>query len=528
VNVAELLTIPASMFPDREILWFEERAMTYDALQAESARVAGALAGQGVRPGDRVAVIQTNTPEVIGALFGVLSLGAVFVPLNYRARREELAHMLEVARPCMLLAGDRYVESALEVVSWLHERDGGGTASPDVVTIEHPASGLPHLGSLGRSADLFEPVEVGDDDLAVLMFTSGTTANAKAVMLAHEDLVNFVFGTTEPADGSDRGSVLLAAPLYHIAGMSAVLSAAFAGRRIVAMRQFDEGEWLRLAQRQRVTHAFLVPTMVKHVLDHPAFPETDLSALSVLSYGAAPMPVSVIRRAIDAFPPTVQFINAFGQTETTSTVTTLTPEDHRIEGDPQTIERKLIRLASIGRPLADVELQIVGEDGAPLDRGQVGEVAVRTNRTMRGYFGQTEATERALHGGWLRTGDLGWQDEDGYVFLTGRRADLIIRGGENIAPEEVELVLASHPAVDEAAVVGIPDEEWGECVAAMVVLMPGASATEAELVEFCRDRLASFKKPERILFVDDLPRNSLGKVVRPEVRAQLVEMAAGA
>jgi acyl-CoA synthetase (AMP-forming)/AMP-acid ligase II len=234
------------------------------------------------------------------------------------------------------------------------------------------------------------------------------------------------------------------------------------------------------------------------------------------------MPLAVIQRALVAFPATVQFVNAFGQTETTSTVTMLGPDDHRLVGTAAEIERKRRRLASVGRALPDVELRILDPAGEPLPPGAVGEIAVRSGRSMRGYLGQDDATRATLQAGWLRTRDLGWLDEDGYLFLAGRQADLIIRGGENIAPEEVEAVLETHPAVDEAAVIGVPDEEWGERVAALVVVAPGAAVTAEALGEHCRQRLASHKKPEFVRFADALPRNALGKLLRHDVRQTIL------
>jgi acyl-CoA synthetase (AMP-forming)/AMP-acid ligase II len=230
------------------------------------------------------------------------------------------------------------------------------------------------------------------------------------------------------------------------------------------------------------------------------------------------MPPGLIRRAIETFPRRVQFINAFGQTETTSTVTMLGPEDHRLEGTPEEIERKIRRLASIGRPLEGVEVAILDPEGRPLQAGQIGEIAIRTERIMRGYYGQEEATRATIQQGWLRTRDLGWIDEDGYIFLAGRKSDMIIRGGENVAPDEVELALQLHPSVEEAAVIGLPDEEWGERVAAIVVLKPGCEASPDELSEFCHQRMASFKKPEVVYFVDSLPRTVLGKLIRSQLR----------
>lgn len=513
MNLAELLAIPSSMYPEREIVRFEGQTTSYGALQDQVGRTAGALRSLGVRAGDRVAVLQTNTPEAIVAMYAAATIGAIFVPLNYRARVAELAYMLGLAKPQLLLAGDRYLDIAREANS-----ARGGSAQ--VVALGMHPDGAPCLEALAEGADEATPEDVGDDDLAVLLFTSGTTAAPKAVMLAHADLVSFVFATTDPADGSDRGSVLLAAPLYHVAGLSAVLTSMFAGRRIVLMRQFDPAEWLRTAEAERITHGFLVPTMLRRVLDHPSFSSTDLSSLQVLSYGAAPMPLRVIRRAIEALPPSVQLVGAFGQTETTATVTVLAPEDHRLEGTPEQIEKRLQRLRSVGRPLPDVELSVLDEGGATLPSGEIGEIAIRTSRSARGYYGEPQAAGGPRPDAWLRTGDLGWVDGDGYVYLTGRKSDLIIRGGENIAPEEVEAVLESHPAVQEAAVVAVPDEEWGERVAAAVVRAPGAEVSAEALIELCRQRLASFKKPEALLFVDVLPRNAVGKVLRSELRAR--------
>lgn len=511
MNLAELLAIPASMFPEQKILTFEGQTEAYEAFQERVGRIGAALRHLGVQPGDRVAALQTNTADVMTAMYATAAIGAVFVPLNYRARSSELGHMLDVAQPLVILVGDRYVDLARQVCA-------GQESAPVIVAIESPVAVDPHLPTLAAGLAPAETEDVEDDALAVLLFTSGTTAAAKAVMLSHDDLVNFVFNTTDPADGSDRGAVLVAAPLYHIAGLSAALAATFAGRRIVLTRQFESAEWLRIVAAERITHAFLVPTMLSRVLADPGLASAELSSLQVLSYGAAPMPMGVIRRAIEVFPKSVQFLQAFGQTETTASVTVLGPDDHRLEGTPEEVEKRARRLASVGRPLPDVELRIADEEGLPLGSGAVGEVWIRAQRTMRGYYGLEEATAKVFRDGWLRTGDLGWLDEDGYLFLTGRQSDMIIRGGENIAPEEIEIVLASHPDVEEAAVIGLPDEEWGERVGAVVVRRAGSDVSAENLADFCRTRLASFKKPDVIFFLDSLPRNSLGKLLRSELR----------
>jgi acyl-CoA synthetase (AMP-forming)/AMP-acid ligase II len=263
----------------------------------------------------------------------------------------------------------------------------------------------------------------------------------------------------------------------------------------------------------------LVPTMLKFVIDDPDFGKYDLSSLQVITYGAAPMPFEVIRKAIRELP-WVRFINAFGQTETASTITTLGPEDHVLDGSEAEVEKKLKRLASsIGKPLPDVEVRVIGEDGNPLPPDQVGEILAKGPRIMTGYWKDAEKTARTItKDGWLRTGDMGWLDEEGYVYLAGRGDDMIIRGGENISPEEVENVLCSCPKIDEVAVIGVPDPKWGQEPRAVVVLRKGERATDEEIMEYCRERLSSFKRPRSVVFVDSLPRNAMGKTLKKELR----------
>jgi acyl-CoA synthetase (AMP-forming)/AMP-acid ligase II len=325
------------------------------------------------------------------------------------------------------------------------------------------------------------------------------------------------------ADGSERGVALLSAPLYHIAGATNIMTSLWSGRKLVLLAQFDANAWLETVQRERVTHAFVVPTMLKQIIDHEAFARFDLSSLQSLSYGGATMPFPVIRRAIESFPPTTGFVNAFGQTETTSTLTVLGPDDHRLAGTAEEVEQRLKRLVSIGRPLPDVQVKVVDEAGQELPRGEVGELWVLTPRTMKGYAGQDGSVTSPALDGWLPTRDMGWIDGEGYIFLAGRKDDMIIRGGENISPAEVEAVLYSHSGVEEVAVIGLPDVEWGQRVAAVIVSRPGSTVDRTELADFCRQRLASFKKPEVFHFVDALPKNQMGKVLKKDLRAQLAD-----
>jgi acyl-CoA synthetase (AMP-forming)/AMP-acid ligase II len=516
LNTVNFLTIPTGIMPNQEILAFEDHRQTYQETAARVQRLAGSFAALGIAPGDRVAVLDTNSWRYVEAYFATSMLGAVFVPLNYRSKADELEHFITTADARLLLVGERYTSLASD----LRGRLG---CIRHYVAVDSPRPGMLWFEDLieqtcGDAAE----AEVDEADINMLLYTSGTSAQPKGVLLTHGDFVAFVCGNTELADGTPRGAALLCVPLYHIAGVVSMMTNVFAGRRLVILPQFEPLEWLQAVQRERITHAFLVPTMLKRLLEHPDFTPDACSSLEVLAYGAAPMPLPVIRRAIEVCPPTVGFVNVFGQTETTAAISMLLPEDHRLEGPPPAVERQLRRLSSIGRPLPDVEVRIVDAEGSEVAQGKVGEITVRTPRLMKGYLSQEDATAQIIIDGWLHTRDMGWLDNDGYLYLAGRKDDLIIRAGENISPAEVEAVLHTHPAIDEAAIIGIPNPEWGEQVMAIVVPMVGSSLTAEEVIDWCQQRLASFKKPEVVAFVTELPRNSLGKVLRRELRQQFV------
>ena len=422
-----------------------------------------------------------------------------------------MAQMLEIAGPTCLLLGERYLPLVPE----------GSRSSEGIIILDGEATGnsTSYETLLAESSpDQMHFPEAGDEDTTVIMFTAGTTGVPKGVMLTHDSFSSYLLATVEPADPDVEESNLITVPFYHIAGLQAALAAVYGGRTLVVMRQFDAEEWLRLAQENQANRAMLVPTMLKHLMEHPKFGDYDLSSLSVITYGAAPMPLEVIREAIGKFPD-ARFINAFGQTETASTITMLPPDDHVLNGTPEEVETKLKRLTSIGKPLDDVEVDIVDEEGQSVAVGENGEIVARGSRMMAGYWHEESATRDTMRGGWIYTGDLGYQDEDGYIFLSGRAKDFIKRGGEMISPEEVEQVLRSHPELDDAAVIGVPDVEWGEEVRAVVV--GHADRTSEELIiEFCRERLSGFKRPRSIVFVSELPRNVMGKVLKRDLREE--------
>ncbi len=509
MNTVNFVSIPASIAPDQEILVFGDRRLTYAQLNALVGRLSSAFKTLGLKHRDVIAALDTNSDSYIAAYYAAAKAGLTWLPLNYRAKDAELEYMINTAGAKVLLAGDRYLNLVARLAPKLK--------TAKVVAWGKGNAGMPRLEDLVKAAAVDETeAEVEDEDVSVLMYTSGTTSLPKGVMLRFRDFTAYVTANIEMADGGERGVALVCVPFYHIAGTSAMMTNLWTGRRMVVMPQFDPKSWLQLVQREKVTHAFVVPTMMKQLLDEPSFAQTDFSHLTNLAYGGAAMPIQTIRRAIQVFPKKVGFVNAYGQTETTSSLTVLGPDDHRIDGDPKTVELKLRRLNSIGRPLPDVEVAVRDDDGKLLGPSQVGEILIRTPRIMKGYAGREDDSK--LPEGWRATGDLGWVDEDGYVFFAGRKDDMIIRGGENIAPAEVETVLMSHPAIDEAAVIGVPSVEWGQTIKAFVVKRPGHNVTAADLSEFCRTRLASFKRPEEIAFIEALPKNPLGKILRKELR----------
>jgi len=513
MNTTDFLNIAGAICPDRDLVVMKGNRLTYAQVNDRVNRLANGLAKLGVKYGDRIAMLQVNCAEYIEVYFAAAKLGAVFVPMNFRAKADELAYMVENAGAKVFFVGERYLDMVNGMSAQL-------TGVEHRICLEGASENMLRYASLvdGSPADEIE-TEIGDDDVTILMYTAGTTGRPKGVPLRHSGFASYMLDSVEPADPDVEERNLLTVPLYHVAGIQAMLAAVYGGRTIVMMKQFEVRDWLETVQKERATRAMLVPTMLKFVIDDADFSRYDLKSLKVITYGAAPMPFEVIRKAIQEMP-WVRFINAFGQTETASTITTLGPEDHTLVGSEAEIGKKLRRLASsIGKPLPDVDVRIVDEEGNPVPSNQVGEIQAKGTRIMTGYWKDEEKTAKTITGdGWLRTGDMGWIDEEGYVYLSGRGDDMIIRGGENISPEELENVLGSCPMVDEVAVIGVPDPKWGQEPRAVVVLKKGEQATDEEIMEYCRERLSSFKRPRSVVFVESLPRNAMGKTLKKELR----------
>ncbi len=514
MNTAEFLQISSYTVPDREALVQGDTRVTYMDAADHANRLATALQRMGVGKGSHVGVMAMNSPAFVETYYACAKLGAVFVPLNNRAKQDELTYMINTAQAEVLFVGQRYLELLASIRPTL-------TSVNHLVCYDAAPEGMENYDRLIESTEPEEIfVDVSDEDPTILIYTAGTTAMPKGVLLNYGGSTEYVLTSVEMANPEDERPdvMLVSVPFFHIAGATTMMLAIYAGRKLVILPQFSPEAWLEAVQKDRVTMCFVVPTMLKRIMEHPDFDTYDLSSLTAITYGAAPMPYEVVRRAVDVFP-NVDLNNAYGQTETNSTLTFLGPEDHKIVGlTGEELETKLHRLRSVGRPRDDVFIMIQDSQGNMLAPNQEGEICVASGRVMSGYYGNEEATHEAIQDGILHTGDVGYLDDENYLFITGRKKDLIIRGGENISTGEIEAVLMDHDDIDDAAVIGVPDVEWGEVVKAIVVPRPGARLTPDDIIQYTKGRLASYKAPAYVAFTDELPRNPMGKVLKTELR----------
>ncbi len=503
MNIMMLLEMAAGGFGDRIAVGPRERGLTYQQL-FDRARAASA---QFERSGaERVSLIDVSSLALPIALFGAAWAGKPFVPLNYRLTAAELAHLAREVAPSVTIVAD-------EVHPHVADLDG--------VTARPRSAFLDDLGPAEGAEGEASEWPMDPDGIAVLLYTSGTTGAPKAAVLRHRHLVSYILGSVEFMGAGDDEATLVSVPPYHVAGMAAILSSVYSGRRIVQLPNFDATEWVSTAQAENVTHAMVVPTMLARIVEHLRSSPTELPPLRHLSYGGGAMARQVIEDALTLLPTTA-FVNAYGLTETSSTVAVLGPDEHR-QAMASTDETERRRLASVGRPLPAVEVEIRDADGQAVPAGEVGEIWVRGEQVSGEYLGHGSRVDAY---GWFPTRDGGRLDEDGYLYLTGRLDDVIIRGGENISPGEIEEVLVAHPDVEAAAAVGIPDEQWGERVGAVVVAVAGATVDVDALQEHARQHLRSSRTPDLVVARDELPFNDTGKLLRRVLRDELAAIDA--
>ena len=496
MNLMMLLEMAHSGFGDRVAFANGGDSLTYSELFSAAASAAAEVKASGC---ERLAVLDVNSLAVPVGLFASAWAGVPFVPLNYRLSADELTGLAAQIAPAYLVTSGDRVDSL--------------TAIPDLTVVSRDA----FLEKARSGTAPATEWNMDPEEIAILLFTSGTTGAPKAAVLRHKHIVSYILGSVEFGSADESAAALVCVPPYHIAGISAIASSVYSARRVVQLSNFDAKSWLDLARSERISNAFVVPTMLSRLIDELKETDSaDLPDLLSLSYGGGKMPLPVIERAMALFPK-AGFTNAYGLTETSSTVTLLGPEDHReaAASDDPAVRR---RLTSVGRALPSLELQIRDEEGNALVPGERGEIYVRGEQVSGEYLGRDS---NVGSDGFFPTRDAGSLDAAGYLYLEGRIDDVIVRGGENMSPGEIEDVLLQHPAVSDCAVVGVPDLQWGEAVAAIVVLAPGASAEVAALQAWVKERLRSSRTPERIEFREELPYNETGKLLRRAVRADL-------
>jgi acyl-CoA synthetase (AMP-forming)/AMP-acid ligase II len=487
--------------PDAEALTEGDRRWTWSGLADRVARLAAALAGDGLRPGHHFATLNKNAAATVEATFAAARDGHAHVIVNWRLSPREIEYVLADAQARILFVGAEFLPQ-----------------------VEQIRARLPHLAKIvvvGGDADEYEGYLASatptprnhrpePDDCVLLLYTSGTTGFPKGAMLTHRSLGAHCVSAVEAFGFSHDSVNMVAMPLFHVGGISWALLGLYLGARTVIVRDVVPAAILEQIQRDKVTHAFFVPTVYEYFLATPELDRADLSSLRCLGYGGSPMPLPLLRRCLERF--TQDFYQVYGMTEASGVFSVLGPEAHR---DPD----RTVLLTSAGRPVSGVQVRVASPlTGEEVPNGRTGEFWIRSEQVMAGYWDKPEATAESLRDGWFRTGDAGCKDEDGFLFVRDRLKDMIISGGENVYPAEVERVIAEHPSVTEACVIGVPDPTYVEAVKAIVTVAPDAVVDAAELIAFCRERLAAYKCPKSVEIVQELPRTVTGKVLKRKLR----------
>jgi acyl-CoA synthetase (AMP-forming)/AMP-acid ligase II len=504
-TLAELTSCHAAATPTKAAIIFDGRTLSYAELDDRVARAVAALRSAGVVAGDRVGWLGLNHADFITVMAACFRLGAVLVAINARLVAREIAYILADAGIGMLIGEAQFLAVAEEAQA------AAGVSA--IILVDAAQAGAPAFDDWIRGFDADSAMHAVDpDDIALQLYTSGTTGFPKGALLSHRQLL----GTIEKGrltgeawgfwDGDDVA--LVAMPLFHIGGSGWALHALEAGATMVILPRPDIAGIVDAVARHRITRMFAVPAVLLAICQYLDAAPADLTALTELYYGASPIPLDVLRRSMVAFP-NAGFIQCYGATETCGTVVYLPPGDHDVAGNA--------RMRGCGKPFPGNDIKIIDTNGHSLGPGEVGEICIRSVSVMTGYHRNPQATAKAVDDGWYHSGDAGYRDADGYLYIHDRVKDMIVSGGENIYPAEVENALHEHPAVADCAVIGVPDERWGEAVKAIVVAK--GEVSPAELITFARTRIAGFKVPKSIDFIDVLPRNASGKILKKDLRA---------
>ncbi len=505
-TLADLPRKGAALHGDRTAVVFEETRLTYAELNRRVNRAAHALSGLGLKPRERVTILSDNSARYLETYLAAAKLALSVTPLNTRLSDSELEHIVGDSEAVAILAGDGYEQRAASLLANMEGLRFG-------VSLDNDLAGFTGYEAALAQAPDHEP-ELPDgprhDELAVLMYTGGTTGLPKGVMLSHRNIMTATIANVITCEFTRADCTCHVLPMFHVAWWP-ILSLLLVGGTVVINRRPDINQILELIERERCTHMNLVPSIYGLLLDVAAAESHDLSSLRALNYSGSPFAVETLKRAINVFGPI--FAQGYGATETAGgAITYFAAEDHHLDGADSRL------LVSAGKAAICSEVKVVDERDQAVDPGAVGEVCVRGEHVMSGYWKNPELTERALRGGWYHTGDLGYLDESGFLFLSDRKSDMIITGGENVYPTEVENSIYTHPGVLECSVVGVPDDRWGEAVQAVVVPRDGSQIDAQAIIDHCHKRLAGYKCPKRVAFVESLPKTAVGKISRKEVK----------
>src|SRR5580692_3092175 len=505
-NLADMVRARAKARGDVIVFEFEGRKTSIAEFDRLTNRVANALKALGVKQRERIAYLGKNSDIYFELLLGAMKANVVMAPVSWRLAAPEIAYIVADCKAPVLFVGPEFVAQVRSIQSQLPELR-------IVIATEGDAAEWQSYPAWRDAQSSEDPkVDIGRQDVAIQLYTSGTTGKPKGAMLSHANLLNLI----ETGDGekpewnewTEDDVSLVAMPIFHIGGSGWGLLGLYHGAKGVIAREFDPTRVLDFIEHDKITKLFLVPAAMQFVVRRPRARTIDFSRLKYILYGASPIPAALLKECIEVFG--CGFVQVYGMTETTGSIVALAPEDH-VEG--------LERMRSAGKALPGIEIAILDTDGNKLPSGEVGEIATRSGSNMAGYWNLPEATASTLNtDGWLRTGDAGYMDKDGYLYIHDRIKDMIISGGENIYPAEVESAVCDHPDVAEAAVVGVPDDKWGEAVKAIVVLKPGKQTTASDIIGFTRTHIAAFKTPKTVDFIDALPRNASGKILRRHLR----------